>query len=152
MEEDFPYFFFWLQTNRSWTLISRRGILEALSVNLIRINPMVTTRMLKSFDESIWKSLNVIFTFKSCLTQGIFPLECEKAGVLPVHKRNDNSVLQNTGMCPFSRFRSKFLNALISIPIKYFISRNLSGFKLVDSFVNQLLAITQETFSSFDDN
>ena len=150
MKEDFPYFFFWLQTNRSWTLTSR--ILEALSVNLIRINPMVTTRKLKSFDKSIWKSLNVIFTFKSCLTQGIFPLECEKAGVLPVQKRNDNSVFQNTGMCRFSRFRSKFLSALISIPIKNFISGNLSGFKPMDSFVNQLLAITQETLSSFDNN
>ena len=32
------------------------------------------------------------------------------------------------------------------------ISENQSGFKLGDSCINQLLAITHEIFSSFDDN
>ena len=61
--------------------------------------------------------------FKSCLTQGISPSKWEKANAAPIHKKNDKHVLLNQ-----------------------------SGFKPGNSCVNQLLAITHEIFSSFDNN
>ena len=49
---------------------------------------MVSIRMLKLCDESIWKALRIIFW--SCLQNGKFPSECKKGNVVPVFKEITN--------------------------------------------------------------
>ena len=112
--------------------------------------------MLKLCDKSICKPLSIIF--KSCLTQGIFPSEWKKANVVPIHKKNDKQCVKNYRPASLLPICSKVLERIIYNTIfTYFIENNLisenqSGFKPGDSCINQLLAITHEIFSSFDDN
>ena len=49
--------------------------------------------MSKICEPSIRKPLEIIL--KSCLESGIFPLEWEKANVVPIHKENDKQSLAN---------------------------------------------------------
>ena len=87
--------------------------------------------------------------------QGIFPSEWKKANVVPIHKKTTRSVLQTTDLSLFSESAAKFQNVLFTTRcshILYKTSENQSGFKRSDSCVNQLLAITHEIFSSFDNN
>ena len=112
--------------------------------------------MLKLCDKSICKSLSIIL--KSCLTQGIFPSEWKKANVVPIHKKNDKQCVNNYRPVILLPICSKVLERIIYNPMftcfieNNLISENQSGFKSGDSCVNQLLTITHEIFSSFDDN
>ena len=54
---------------------------------------MITIRMLTVCGKSISKPLDL--TFQSCMKQGKFPTEWEKANVVPVHKREDKQILKN---------------------------------------------------------
>ena len=49
---------------------------------------MVSIRMLKICDESIWKPLRI--TFRSCLQNGKFPSELKKSNVVPIFKKIRN--------------------------------------------------------------
>ena len=49
--------------------------------------------MIKICDTSICKPLKLIF--QSCLESGKFPIEWEKANVVPVHKKVDKQILRN---------------------------------------------------------
>ena len=53
----------------------------------------ISIRMLKICGPSICKPLEIIF--KSCLESGIFPIEWEKANVVPVHKKSDKQSRAN---------------------------------------------------------
>ena len=64
---------------------------------------MVTIRILKLCGKSICKPLDL--TFQSCMKQGKFPTEWEKANVVPVHKKEDKQILKNyrlTSLLPIS--------------------------------------------------
>ena len=68
--------------------------------------------------------------FKSCLTEDIFPSKWKKENAAPIHKKKRQACfIENNLIC-----------------------ENQSGFKPGNSCVNQLLAITHEIFSSFDNN
>ena len=54
---------------------------------------MISIGMLKICDESICKSLGIIF--RSCLENGKFPSEWKKANVVPVFKENNKQELKN---------------------------------------------------------
>ena len=54
---------------------------------------MVTIRILKLCGKSICKPLDL--TFQSCMKQGKFSTEWEKANVVPVHKKEDKQILKN---------------------------------------------------------
>ena len=73
---------------------------------------MIIIRMLKLCGKSICKPLNTIF--KSCLTQGIFPLEWTKANVATIHKKTTSSLLKTTDLSLFSQSVAKFSNALFT--------------------------------------
>ena len=117
---------------------------------------MTSIRMLKLCDDSICKPLSIIF--KSCLTQDIFPSEWKNAIVVPIHKKSDKQCVKNYGHVSLLPICSKNLEQIIyNTMFTYFIENNLmsenqSEFKPCDSCINQLLAITHEIFSSFDDN
>ena len=110
--------------------------------------------MLKLCDKSIFKTLSILF--KSCLTQGIFPSKWKKTNVVPIHKKNNKQCVTNYRPVSLLPICSKGLERIIyNTMFTYFIENNLisenqSGFKPVDSCVNQLLAINCEIFSSFD--
>ena len=131
-----------------------KNIISKLDSNKAHGDDMISIRMLKLCDQSIFKTLSIVF--KSCLTQGIFPSEWKKTNVLPTHKKNDKQCV--TIYRPISLFPvcSKGLKLIIcNTMFTYFIENNLisenqSGFKPVDSCVNQLLAIDCEIFFSFD--
>ena len=54
---------------------------------------MISIRMVKLCDASLWKPFELIF--KSCLESGKFLLEWKKANVAPAHKKGDNQILEN---------------------------------------------------------
>ena len=64
---------------------------------------MISIRMLKICDESIYKPLGVIF--RSCLENGKFPSEWKKANVVPAFKKHNKQELKNyhpISLLPFS--------------------------------------------------
>ena len=111
--------------------------------------------MIKICDATICKPSELIF--RSCLENGKFPTEWKKANVVPAHKKGDKQNLKNYR--PISLFPVSgkiFEGILYNNMYEFFtennlISSNQSGFKPVDSRVNQFLCITHELYKSFDD-
>ena len=113
---------------------------------------MLSIRMLKISDESLCGLLGLIF--QSCFENGKFPSEWKKANVVPTYNKNDKQLATIVQSCNF-QFVVRSLNALFITNFHFFqgnnlISPNQSGFKPGDSCTNQLLAITQEIYKSFD--
>ena len=111
--------------------------------------------MLKICEPSIRKPLEIIL--KSCLENGIFPLEWKKANIVPIQKENDKQSLANyrpISLLPicgkiFERLLyNKMFNFFIT---NHLISTNQSGFKPGDSCINQLLSITHGIHASLDE-
>ena len=111
--------------------------------------------MLKICDESICKPLGIIFP--SCLENGKFPSQWEKANMIPVFNKNNKQEVKN--YCPISLLpvSSKiFERFLYDSMFKFFtentlISQNQLGFKPGDSCTNQLLSIVHQIYKSFED-
>ena len=111
--------------------------------------------MSKICEPSIRKPLEIIL--KSCLESGIFPLEWEKANIVPIHKENDKQSLANyrpISLLPI--FGKIFERLLYNEMFNFFITNhvlptNQSGFKPGDSCINQLLSIIHGIYASFDE-
>ena len=110
---------------------------------------MRSIRMLKLSGKSIFKPPNLIF--QSCMKQGKFPTEWIKADIVPVHKKGDKQILKHYLPVSLLLICGKIFDRLICNNVfEYFvendlISQNQSGFKPVDSYVNQLISITLTT-------
>ena len=95
--------------------------------------------------------------FKSCLNQGIFPAEWEKANIVPVYKKGGHQCIKNYGLVYLLPVFSKIFERLIyNAMLKNFLDRNLissiqSSFKPGDSCIDQLIVITHNIFEGFDD-
>ena len=70
-----------------------KNIISKLDSSKAYGDDMVSIRMLKLYDKSICKPLSI--TFKSCLTQGVFPSEWKKTNVVPIYKKNDKRCVTN---------------------------------------------------------
>ena len=133
-----------------------KNIISKFDSNKAHGDDIISIHMLKLCDKSICKALSIIF--KSCMTQGMFPSEWEKANVVPIHKKNDKQCITNYRPVSLLPTCSKVLQRIIyNTMFTYYIennsiSENKSGFKPGDSCVNQLLAITHQIFCSFDNN
>ena len=108
--------------------------------------------MLKICGDSICSPLEMIF--KQALRTGMFPSEWNKGNIVPIHKRSDK---QNSKNCPpLSLFPIcviylKHLFLTKSLTISRLINSSLkTGFEAGGSSINQLLPITHEAFTSFD--
>ena len=83
--------------------------------------------------------------------------EWKKGNVVPIQKKYDKQCLKNYRPISLLPICGKIFEKLIfNEMFKFFIeieliSPNKSGFKPSDSCINQLLAITQEIYKSFDD-
>ena len=114
--------------------------------------------MLKICGDSICVPLEMIF--KQAFLTGVFPSEWKKKEILlPFTKRATNKILKIIDQFLYFRFVVKYLKDLFLTKIFerliYFsanklISKNQSGFQPGDSCINQLLSITHEIFTSFD--
>ena len=81
----------------------------------------------------------------------------KKANVVPIHKQGDKQTLKN--YCPVSLLpicskifeKFSYNETFCFFLDKGLISANQSGFKAVDSCINQILLITHNIYKSFDD-
>ena len=60
-------------------------LIQNLDPNKAHGHDTLSIRMLKLYGKSVCKPLELIF--QSCIKQGEFPTEWEKANVVPVHKK-----------------------------------------------------------------
>ena len=125
-------------------------VLQNLDPNKAHGQDNISTRMLKVYGRSIYKPLEVIFN--QCLETGVFPFWC-----FSVRKEGDKQTLKNSRSVSLIPICGKILEGLIfNEMFEFFIENKLifssqSGFKPGDSCINQLLSITQEIYSSFDE-
>ena len=97
---------------------------------------IISILMLKLCDESICKAIKIIF--KSCLTQGTFPLKWNKGKVAPIHKKTTNSVSKLHTVSLLPACSKVFKRFIYNTMLPYFtenniISKNKSGFQSGDS-------------------
>ena len=64
------------------------NIIRGLDPNKAYGQDKINIRMLEISDNSICKSLEIIY--KECLDLGLFPLEWKKGNIVSVHKMGDN--------------------------------------------------------------
>ena len=111
--------------------------------------------MLKICGDTICKPLELIF--KQALTTGVFPSEWKKGNIVPCYKKGDKQNIKNYRPVSLLPICGKIFERLIfNEMFSFFLANNLlapnqSGFKPGDSCINQLLSITHEIYSSFDD-
>ena len=111
--------------------------------------------MLKECGPSIYKPLEIIFN--QCLKTGVSPSEWKKGNIVPIHKKGDKQALKNYRPVSLLPICGKILERLMfNEMFEFFIENKLipssqSGFKPGDSCINQLLSITHEIYSSFDE-
>ena len=111
--------------------------------------------MLKICGDTICKPLEL--TSKKALTTGVFPSEWEKGNIVPCYKKGDKQNLKSYHPVSLLPICGKFFERLIlNEMFSFFLANNLlvlnqSGFKPGDSCINQLLSVTHEIYSSFDD-
>ena len=104
---------------------------------------MISIHLLKICRHSIYKPLQLIF--RSCIDNGKFPSEWNKANVVPVHKKGNKQTLENyrpVSLLPICGkiFERLIYNSLFEFFIENeLISSNQSGFKPSDSCKNQLM-------------
>ena len=103
---------------------------------------------------SICKTLRL--NFNHCIGNGIYPCEW-KANVMPIHKKGDKQTLKNYRPVPFLPICSKIFERLLYNKMfgffldKGLISANQSAFKPGDSYINQILSITDNIYKLFGD-
>ena len=114
----------------------------------------ISIRMIKLSDASLVTPLKIIFT--NCLRHGIFPDIWKCANVVPVHKKNEKNLKSNYRPISLLSIFGKMLEKLVydslcSHLVSFgLLSPNRSGFRLGDSAINQLIAITHTIFQAFD--
>ena len=115
----------------------------------------ISISMLKVCGDTICKSPELIF--KQALTTGVFPSEWKKGNMVLCYKKGDKQNLKNYRPVSVLPICGKMFKRLYLMNVKVFfldnnlLSPNQSGFKPGDSCINQLLSITHEIYSSFDD-
>ena len=130
-------------------------VIQNLDPNKAHGHDNISIRMVKVCGPSIYKPLEIIFN--QCLETGVFPSEWKKGNIVPIHKKGDKQMLQNYRPVSLLPICGKILERLMfNEMFEFFIENKLisssqSGFKPGDSCINQLLSITHEIYSSFDE-
>ena len=87
----------------------------------------------------------------------MFPFESEKGNIVHCYKKGDKQNFKNYRPISLFPICGKFFERLILKEMfSFFLANNLlapnqSGFKPEDSCINQLLSVSHEIYSSFDD-
>ena len=111
--------------------------------------------MIKICDKSISKPLLILFQHSIKLS--CYPDIWKKSNIIPAHKRKNNKRLVNNyrpiSLLPiFGKIFEKIIFNRIYIFLlkEELLNPNQSGFHPSNSCINQLIAITHETFEAFD--
>ena len=87
-----------------------------------------------------------------------FFLNGKKGNIVPIHKNGDKQNIKNyqpvslLPICGKIFERVVFNEMFIYFSANKRISKNQSGFQPCDSYINRLLSITREIFTSFDND
>ena len=116
----------------------------------------ISIKMIKICSELATISTRIIF--EESLEKGIFPEIWKKANVVPVHKKEDKTLIKNylsISLLPI--FGKIFERVICNALFKHFLSNKLftlsqSGFLPGDSCIAQLLSIIHEIETAFDNN
>ena len=131
-----------------------KRIICKLDPNKAHGHEMISIRMLKMSGDAIIEPLFKIF--KNCSKCGIFPDDWKKGNIVPIFKKGDKQNIKNYRPVSLLPICSKIFERIIyDNMLKYFLDNNLitpkqSGFRPGDSCINQLLSITHDIFTSFD--
>ena len=93
---------------------------------------------------------------KNCWKRGIFPDEWKKGNIVPIFKKGDKQNIKNYRPVALLPICSKIFERVMYVNmLQYFSDNNLisprqSGFRPGDSCINQILSITHDIFTSFD--
>ena len=106
----------------------------------------------------VTKPLSIIY--KNCIQQGFFPDDWKKGDIIPVQiqKNNSKQIVNNYRPVSLLPTCSKIFEKLIIDNIYNFINKNnffnnnQSGFRPIDSWIHQLVAITHNIFNAFNAN
>ena len=131
-------------------------IIKALDSSKAHGYDNLSVKMIKFCEESITIPLKIIFD--ESLKCGVFPEIWKKANVVPVHKKEDKTLVKNyrpISLLPI--FSKTFERVIYNSIFNYFISNKLftpsqSGFLPGDSCIAQLLSIIHEIQTAFDEN
>ena len=111
--------------------------------------------MIKICDKSISKPLLILFQHSIKLS--CYPDIWKKSNIIPAHKRkNDKRLVNNYRPISLLPIFGKIFEKIIFNRIYIFLLKeellnpNQSGFHPSNSCINQLIAITHETFEAFD--
>ena len=130
-------------------------VIQNLNPNKAHGRDNISIRIVKVCGPTIYKPLEIIFN--QCLETGVFPSEWKKGNIAPIHKKGDKQMVQNYRPVSLLPICGKILERLMfNEMFEFFIENKLisssqSGFKPGDSCINQLLSITHEVYSSFDE-
>ena len=131
-------------------------IIKALDSSKAHGYDNLSIKMIKLYEESIVIPLKIIF--EESLKCGVFPEVWKKANVVPVHKKEEKTLVKNyrpISLLPI--FGKIFERVIYNFIFNYFISNKLftpsqSGFSPGDSCIAQLLSIIHEIQTAFDGN
>ena len=116
----------------------------------------ISMKMIKIYSESVTVPLKIIF--EESLKKGIFLKIWKKAHVVPIHKKEDKTLIKNyrpISLLPI--FGKIFERVIYNSLFNHFLSNKLftpsqSGFLPGDSSIAQLLSIIHEIQAAFDNN
>ena len=130
-------------------------VVQNLDPNKSHGHDNISIHVVKVCNPSIYKPLEIIFN--QCLETGIFPSKWKKGSIVPIHKKGDKQMMQNFGPVLLLPIFGKIVERLMFNEMfeffieKKFISSSQSCFKPYNSCINQLLSISHEVYSSFDE-
>ena len=131
-------------------------IVRASNMNKAHGHDDISIRMIKICDKSLIKPLMLIF--KKSIRSSYYPDIWKKSNIIPVHKKNDNRLVNNYRPISLLPVLGKIFEKIIFNKIYNYLSKenllnpNQSGFRPSDSCINQLITITHEIFEAFDCN
>ena len=117
---------------------------------------LISIRMLKVSGNALIEPLFKVF--KNCLKCGIFPDDWKKRNIVPIFKKGDKQNIKNYRSVSLLPIYSKIFKRIIyDNMLKYFLDNNLitlkqSALRPGDSCINQLLSISHDIFTSFDND
>ena len=130
--------------------------IRALKIHKAHGHDNISIRMIKVCDKSLLKPS--ILLFQNSIMLSYYSDIWKKSNIIPVRKNNDEQLVENYQPIFLLPIFGKIFEKIILHKIYHFqleerlLNCNQSGFRLSDSCINQLLAITHEIFQAFDRN
>ena len=125
---------------------------NGLNINKAHGHDDIFIRTIKICDKPLLKPLILLFK-NSC-----YPDIWKRSNAIPAHKKSDKQLVNNyRPISPLpicgKMFEKVIFNKIYNFLLEeILLNSNQSGFRLGDSCINQLLAITHEIFEAFDCN